>query len=66
MKINKLRSLSMDDLNEKLIVLFREKFNLKMQLSSRKLKKCHLLKIVKKKIAVIKTILSENGNRRNE
>ncbi|CAL4323913.1 50S ribosomal protein L29 [Buchnera aphidicola (Sipha maydis)] len=59
MKVNELRKKKYEDLNLELISLLREKFNLKMQLSNKKLQNTHLLKENRKKIAILKTILSE-------
>ncbi|CAL4324740.1 50S ribosomal protein L29 [Buchnera aphidicola (Thelaxes suberi)] len=47
------------ELNTKLSSYLREQFNLKLQHSSGKLKKTHLLKIVRKNIARVYTVIAE-------
>ncbi|QJC30008.1 50S ribosomal protein L29 [Enterobacteriaceae endosymbiont of Plateumaris sericea] len=47
------------ELKKELLDLFKEQFNLKIQLKSGNLKQTHLLKKSKKNIARIKTILSQ-------
>ncbi|MCW5197488.1 50S ribosomal protein L29 [Buchnera aphidicola] len=59
MKISELRNKKLDFLNTELLNLLKEKFNLKLQFSSNKLKQTHLLKINRKNIAIIKTVISE-------
>jgi len=61
MKVIKLRKKNVTDLNSELLHLSREYFNLRMQLSSGKLKQSHLLKKVRKNIAQVKMLLSEKG-----
>ncbi|CAL4325126.1 50S ribosomal protein L29 [Buchnera aphidicola] len=61
MKVIKLRKKNITDLNSELLYLSREYFNLRMQLSSGKLKQSHLLKKVRKNIAQVKMLLSEKG-----
>ncbi|WP_075432249.1 50S ribosomal protein L29 [Buchnera aphidicola] len=46
------------ELNQLLVRLLKEKLNLRLQLSSGKLKKFHLIKQVKCNIARIKTVLT--------
>jgi large subunit ribosomal protein L29 len=59
MKLIELRKKNIIDLNSELLNLLREHFNLRMQLSSGKLKKSHLLKKVRKSISQVKMLLSE-------
>lgn len=59
MNISKLRQKKLDFLNIELLNLLKEQFNLKLQFFSNKLKKTHLLKLNRKKISIIKTIISE-------
>ncbi|CAL4043923.1 50S ribosomal protein L29 [Buchnera aphidicola] len=59
MKIFELRKKNIIDLNCELLNLLREDFNLRMQFSSGKLKKSHLLKKVRKSIARVKMLLLE-------
>ncbi|WP_420021835.1 50S ribosomal protein L29 [Buchnera aphidicola] len=50
------------DLEEKLFELLKEQFNMRLQLSSGKLKKTHLIRKVRKDIARIKTLLTDRIN----
>jgi large subunit ribosomal protein L29 len=59
MKLIELRKKNIMDLNSELLNLLREHFNLRMQLSSGKLKQSHLLKKVRKSISQVKMLLSE-------
>ncbi|WP_343128539.1 50S ribosomal protein L29 [Buchnera aphidicola (Kurisakia onigurumii)] len=51
------------DLKSQLSNFLREKFNLRMQLSSGKLKKTHLIKIVRRNIARVNTLLKIEENK---
>ena len=62
MKIIELRKKNVIELNAELLNLSREYFNLRMQLSSGKLKQSHLIKKVRKSIAQVKMLLSEKEN----
>ncbi|QJC29571.1 50S ribosomal protein L29 [Enterobacteriaceae endosymbiont of Plateumaris pusilla] len=59
MNTNTLFKKNIQELRKELLNLFREQFNLKIQLKSGNLKQTHLLKKSKKNIARIKTILSQ-------
>ena len=59
MKIIELRTKELSFLNTELLNLFKEQFNLKLQFSANKLQQTHLLKINRKNIAIIKTVISE-------
>lgn len=54
-----LRSKSVDELNEELVALRREQFNLRMQQATGELAQVHQHGRVKKDIARVKTILNE-------
>lgn len=54
-----LRSKSVDELNEELVALRREQFNLRMQQAAGELAQVHEHGRVKKNIARVKTVLSE-------
>ncbi|QJC30878.1 50S ribosomal protein L29 [Enterobacteriaceae endosymbiont of Macroplea appendiculata] len=49
------------ELQKELLALFKEQFNLKIQLQSGQLKQTHLLKKVRRNIARIKTILLQKN-----
>ena len=54
-----LRTKSVDELNEELIALRREQFNLRMQQATGELAQVHQHGRVKKDIARVKTVLNE-------
>ena len=59
MKAADLRSKSVEELNDELIALRREQFNLRMQQATGELTQVHQHGRVKKDIARVKTVLSE-------
>ena len=59
MKISEVRDLSVEDLNKKLAELKDELFNLRFQHAVNQLENPMRLKVVKKDIARIKTVLRE-------
>ncbi|VFP83816.1 50S ribosomal protein L29 [Buchnera aphidicola] len=58
-------NISEQDLKKKLLESLQEQFNIRLQLSSGKLKKTHLIKKVRKKIARIKTLLTDRINNKS-
>ena len=63
MKASEIRELNKDELSEKLSGLKKELFNLRFQLAINQLENPKRLAAVKKDIARIKTILTENENK---
>ena len=61
MKAIELREKSAEDLNKQLLELLREQFNLRMQNSTGQLGQHHLLKVVRRDIARVKTVLTEKA-----
>jgi large subunit ribosomal protein L29 len=59
MKAKELREKSVEELNKELLDLLREQFNLRMQNATGQLGKPHLLKVVRKNIARVNTLLKE-------
>ena len=59
MKVNEIREMSADELNQKLTSLKEELFNLRFQLATGQLENPMRIKEVKKTIARIKTIQRE-------
>jgi large subunit ribosomal protein L29 len=59
MKAEELRQKSVDELNEELVALRREQFNLRMQQASGELTHHHEHRRVRKDIARVKTVLGE-------
>ena len=56
-----LREKSVDELNQELLDLLKEQFNLRMQKSSGQLAQTHLLGKVRRDIARVKTVLNEKA-----
>ena len=59
MKANELRGQSSKELQAKLVELYKQQFQLRMQRSNEEQTKTHLFKQVRREIARIKTLLSE-------
>lgn len=59
MKALDLRSKNKDELNNELLALLKEQFNLRIQKGSGQTLKAHLFKKVRREIARIKTVLKE-------
>ena len=59
MKASELRSKPIKELQQELVELLREQFNLRMQKTTGQLNKVHLLKNVRRNIATVKTVLTE-------
>ena len=66
MKASDLRAKSIDELNEELVALRREQFNLRMQHATGELTHNHEHGRVRKDIARIKTVLNELGRAAGE
>lgn len=63
MKANELREKSAQQLNEQLLGLLRDQFNLRMQKATGKLGQSHLLSQVKRDIARVKTVLNQQAGK---
>jgi len=61
MEASELRGKTIDELNEELVALRREQFNLRMQNATGELNQHHEHRRVRKDIARIKTVLNEFG-----
>jgi large subunit ribosomal protein L29 len=61
MNIVELREKSVDELNQELLDLLKEQFNLRMQKSSGQLAQNHLIGNVRRDIARIKTVLTQKA-----
>ena len=59
MEASELRNKSVEELNEELIALRREQFNLRMQQATGELAQVHQHSRVRKDIARVKTVLNE-------
>ena len=62
MNATELKAKSVDELNEELISLLKEQFNLRMQHTTGQLEKTDQLKKVRRSIARVKTILTEKAD----
>ena len=63
MKATELREKSAEQLNEQLLTLLRDQFNLRMQKATGQLGQTHLLNQVKRDIARVKTVLSQQAGK---
>ena len=61
MKATELREKSAEQLNEQLLTLLRDQFNLRMQKATGQLGQTHLLNQVKRDIARVQTVLNQKG-----
>jgi large subunit ribosomal protein L29 len=61
MKASELRQKSVDELQQELLALLREQFNLRMQRATGQLSKPHLFRQVSRNIARLKTVMSEKA-----
>ena len=57
--IGELKQMTLDDLKAKLLSLRKDQFNLRMKKASGALDKTHVIKIVRRNIARVKTVISE-------
>ncbi|WP_127475861.1 50S ribosomal protein L29 [Sulfurivermis fontis] len=63
MKANDLRQKGVEELNQELLGLLREQFNLRMQKGTGQLSQPHRVKVVRRDIARIKTILEQKAGK---
>ncbi|RUO20046.1 50S ribosomal protein L29 [Aliidiomarina iranensis] len=62
MKASELKAKSVEELNQELLGLLREQFNLRMQAATGQMNQTHLLRQVRKDIARVKTVLNEKAD----
>ncbi len=62
-KIEELRNLSQEELQNELLSLRKEQFNLRMKKASGSLDKTHLITMVRKSVARVKTLLTEKAGK---
>lgn len=62
MKAADIRDMSADELQEQLIKLRKEQFGLRMQRASGQLGQSHLLKIARRDIARVKTVMTQRAD----
>ena len=63
MKANELKDKGVEDLNNELKGLLREQFNLRMQKGTGSLSQPHRVKLVRRDIARVKTILNQKAEK---
>ncbi len=63
--LNNLNNKNYNDLKKKLYCLYRELFDLKYKFFLKNLKNNNLIRLCKKKISLIKTIISIKNNEKN-
>jgi len=63
MKAQELREKSVEELNEQLLSLLRDQFNLRMQKATGQLGQSHMLSQVKRDIARVKTVLHQHAGK---
>jgi len=61
MKASELREKTVEQLNEQLLELLRDQFNLRMQKATGQLSQSHLLTQVRRDIARVKTVLNQKA-----
>ncbi|AAV82748.1 50S ribosomal protein L29 [Idiomarina loihiensis] len=61
MKASELKDKTVEQLQEELLGLRREQFNLRMQAATGQLNQTHMMKQVRRDIARVKTILNEKA-----
>jgi large subunit ribosomal protein L29 len=66
MNISELRELSNEELKNELLETRKEQFNLGMQKYTGQLSKQHLVKRARRKVAQIKTLMTERARSENE
>ncbi|MDV6342088.1 50S ribosomal protein L29 [Nitrosomonas sp. Is35] len=62
MKVSELKEKSLSELNKELISLLRVQFSLRMQLATQQLSDTSRMKMVRKDIARVKTIMTQKAS----
>jgi len=62
MKVSELKGKSLSELNKELISLLRVQFSLRMQLATQQLSDTSRMKIIRKDIARVKTIMTQKAS----
>ncbi|MBX9636756.1 MULTISPECIES: 50S ribosomal protein L29 [Nitrosomonas] len=62
MKVSELKEKSISELNKELISLLRVQFSLRMQLATQQLSDTSRMKIIRKDIARVKTIMTQKAS----
>lgn len=64
--IPELREMTVEDLNSELLSLRKEQFNLRMKKANGILDKTHLITMVRKSVARVKTMITEKSGASND
>jgi large subunit ribosomal protein L29 len=62
-KIEELRNLTVEELQNELLSLRKDQFNLRMKKASGSLDKTHLITLMRKSVAKVKTMLTEKAGK---
>ena len=65
-ELDKLRSMSVSDLNKSLEAIYKEQFEDNLKLNTGQLNEVHKIRLNKKQVARIKTVISEKNNAGDE
>ena len=65
-ELDKLRSMSVSDLNKSLEAIYKEQFEDNLKLKTGQLNEIHKIRLNKKQVARIKTVISEKNNAGDE
>ena len=65
-ELDKLRSMSVSDLNESLETIYKEQFQDNLKLKTGQLNDTHKIRLNRKQVARIKTVISEKSNAGDE
>ena len=65
-ELDKLRSMSVSDLNKSLEAIYKEQFEDNLKLKTGQLNEVHKIRLNKKQVARIKTVISEKNNTAEE
>ncbi len=63
MKASELREMSIPDLNKELISLLKTHFGLRMQLATQQLSNPNQLKIIRRDVARVRTVITQKSNK---
>ena len=61
-ELDKLRSMSVSDINKNLETIYKEQFEDNLKLKTGQLNETHKIKLNRKQVARIKTVISEKNN----
>ena len=65
-ELDKLRNMSVSDLNKSLEAIYKEQFEDNLKLKTGQLNEVHKIRLNKKQVARIKTVISEKNNAGDE